>query len=339
MNTRVRPDILITVLEPTDVARARRLALQAAQKAEFGENESGALALVVTEAASNLVKHGGGGDLIVREISNSRPLLEIIAIDSGKGMPDVSRCFADGYSTAGSAGIGLGAIARLSQLHDIFSSADKGTVLMAQVGPGTTETDDRLDIGAISIPYPGEDVCGDAWGLDVSPERIRLIVADGLGHGVSASKASTAAVRTVSDRRNLQPTHVLEAAHLLLKATRGAAAGVVDVDSSATEANFASVGNVAGATVSESGVRRQMISLNGTLGHQMSGARQYPYPLERNSLIVVHSDGVGAHWSLEKYPGLAQRHPSVIAGVLFRDFRRTRDDATVVVIRPHSVRS
>ena len=339
MKTGVQPDILITVLEQTDVARARRLALQAAQKAEFGENESGALALVVTEAATNLVKHGGGGDLIVREISNSRPLLEIIAIDSGKGMPDVSRCFADGYSTAGSAGIGLGAIARLSQAHDIFSSADKGTVLMAQVGPGTTETDDRLDIGAISIPYPGEDVCGDAWGLDVSPERIRLIVADGLGHGVFASEASTAAMSAVNDRRNLQPADVLEAAHLLLKATRGAAAGVVDVDSSATEATFASVGNVAGATVSEAGVRRQMISLNGTLGHQMSGARQYPYPLERNSLIVVHSDGVGAHWSLEKYPGLAQRHPSVIAGVLFRDFRRTRDDATVVVIRPHSVQS
>jgi hypothetical protein len=38
-----------------------------------------------------------------------------------------------------------------------------------------------------------------------------------------------------------------------------------------------------------------------------------------------------SRWSLEDYPGLAARDPAVIAGVLYRDFSRRRDDVTVVV--------
>ena len=32
-------------------------------------------------------------------------------------------------------------------------------------------------------------------------------------------------------------------------------------------------------------------------------------------------------------PGLIGAHPSLIAGVIYRDFTRVRDDATVVVVR------
>ena len=34
--------------------------------------------------------------------------------------------------------------------------------------------------------------------------------------------------------------------------------------------------------------------------------------------MVMHSDGLATHWSLDKYPGLLSRHPSVIAGVLYQ---------------------
>ena len=65
----------------------------------------------------------------------------------------------------------------------------------------------------------------------------------------------------------------------------------------------------------------------------MGRARQYEYPFEPDWLLILHSDGLSANWSFDKYPGLFHRHPSVIAGVLFRDFRRQRDDATVIVMR------
>ena len=46
----------------------------------------------------------------------------------------------------------------------------------------------------------------------------------------------------------------------------------------------------------------------------------------------MHSDGISTHWDPGQYPGLIARHPAVIATVLFRDFGRGNDDATVVVL-------
>jgi hypothetical protein len=46
----------------------------------------------------------------------------------------------------------------------------------------------------------------------------------------------------------------------------------------------------------------------------------------------MHSDGLSARWDLRKNALLRSRHPAVIAGVLYRDHARPRDDATVVVL-------
>ncbi|MEP6717183.1 MAG: SpoIIE family protein phosphatase, partial [Terriglobia bacterium] len=293
--------------------------------------EAGELALIVTEAASNQIKHAGGGDIVLRDLSKEgAPFIEVISIDSGTGMENVARCFADGYSTAGSQGTGLGAISRLSSFHDLYSQVGKGTILVAHVGRQTAET--HFEMGALTLPYPGEDVCGDTWDYHMSGDRLRIIVADGLGHGLMAAQASVAAVSVIHDDGFKDPVSVVAEAHLRLKATRGAAIGVVDIDRAAHTVMFSGVGNVAGSVVTEEGGRRQMISMNGTLGHELRGVRQFEYPWPSGALIILHSDGLGTHWSFGKYPGLMRHHCSVIAGVLFRDFRRLRDDATVVVV-------
>jgi hypothetical protein len=46
----------------------------------------------------------------------------------------------------------------------------------------------------------------------------------------------------------------------------------------------------------------------------------------------MHSDGLLSRWSLDVYPGLARRDPALLAGVLYRDFRRGRDDVTVLAV-------
>ena len=45
----------------------------------------------------------------------------------------------------------------------------------------------------------------------------------------------------------------------------------------------------------------------------------------------MHSDGLSSRWSLASYQDLGTHHPAVIAGVLYRDRSRQRDDATVIV--------
>ena len=143
---------------------------------------------------------------------------------------------------------------------------EKGTVLLAQMAPQQTTI--QNEIGVLNVPYPGEEICGDAWSCDLSPGRGRIILADGLGHGVFAAEAANTAVRFIDDPGSVKPVDVIENAHLRMKATRGAAIGVVDIDFRGGQLMFAGVGNVAGATVAGTGAKRQMVSINGTLGHE-----------------------------------------------------------------------
>jgi serine phosphatase RsbU (regulator of sigma subunit) len=202
---------------------------------------------------------------------------------------------------------------------------------MALLRPAPAHVKEPVEIGAINVPYPGEEVSGDTWFFDQTASRTRFAIADGLGHGVFAAQASREAIRPERFRHQT-PAASIEDAHLALRSTRGAAMSLVDIEFQARRATFAGAGNVIGAIVA-GGVKRQMVTVNGTLGHEMGRVKQYDYPFPPGSVLILHSDGVSASWSLDKYPGLIRKHASVIAAVLFRDFRRTRDDATVVVAR------
>ena len=93
------------------------------------------------------------------------------------------------------------------------------------------------------------------------------------------------------------------------------------------------MGNVAGAIVAAGGGRHNLVTMNGTAGHRVGRLQEFQYPMPAGSILVLHSDGLSGGWDLASYPGLKSRHPSVIAGVLFRDFSRRRDDVTVVVAK------
>jgi hypothetical protein len=77
-----------------------------------------------------------------------------------------------------------------------------------------------------------------------------------------------------------------------------------------------------------------MVSHNGTAGYVAPRIREFVYEYSNNPLVILYSDGVATRWDLASYPGLASQHPSLIAGVILRDHRRGRDDASVVAMRP-----
>ena len=118
--------------------------------------------------------------------------------------------------------------------------------------------------------------------------------------------------------------------HEAARHTRGAAATVSLLDLRNGVLNVAGVGNVSTAVVGH-GTIRQAVSLGGILGHEVHQFRQYQYPWTPGNLLVMHSDGLQSHWSLDAYPGLRQHSPVTIAAVLYRDFSRGKDDVTVVV--------
>ena len=75
-----------------------------------------------------------------------------------------------------------------------------------------------------------------------------------------------------------------------------------------------------------------MMSHNGTAGLEIRNLQEFTYGWDPRSVLILHSDGLNTRWTLEQYPGLIIRHPAIIAGTLYRDFRRGRDDVTVVAV-------
>jgi anti-sigma regulatory factor (Ser/Thr protein kinase) len=332
--------IAISVQDNSAVGEARRAAAALALALALAPVVAGQLAMVVTEAATNLVKHGGGGTILLsRREDEGVSVVEMLAIDKGQGMDSVGRHMVDGYSTAGSPGNGLGAIARHSDFHEIYSSPGLGTVVLAQLsnpvpGPrGAQRSAPNFEIGAVSVPIAGEIVCGDAWIAHQAGHRIRVLLADGLGHGEGAALAANAALEIAAGQSEDSPLELLERIHAGLRSTRGAAVSVAQIDPDRETVSYAGLGNVSGVLVVAGDPRRQMVSYNGTAGDQARRIRDFTYPWTADSILALHSDGLATHWSLDKYPGLYRSHPSIIAAVLFRDFQRGSDDATVVVVR------
>jgi anti-sigma regulatory factor (Ser/Thr protein kinase) len=324
--------------EASQVFEARGRAERMARELGFSETRIGFVALIITEAGNNLVKHATRGELVVGTVGYGGRLgLQILSLDRGPGMRDIAQCFRDGYSTTGTPGTGLGAIRRLADVFDVYSLPERGTALVAYVWAREaifeSPAPDGLFSAAVCLPKKGESVSGDGWDILAAPGRTRVLITDGLGHGPEAAAASEAAIAAFRTHPSLPPAALLEMLHGALKPTRGAVAAVADVDRRSGTLVFCGIGNISGAIQAPSG-SQSLVSMNGTLGHASARAREFSYRWSDDAVLILHSDGLNTRWGFEDYPGLLARHPSLIAGVLYRDFCRGRDDVTVVVARP-----
>ncbi|SFP80621.1 ATP-binding SpoIIE family protein phosphatase [Sphingomonas rubra] len=328
---------LIEVRDVSQVAEARRTAVALAEAHGFDESDAGRVAIVATELATNILKHGDGGNLLIDSFEDASGAgIECLALDTGAGMADVALSMRDGHSTTGTAGNGLGAVSRGSHVTDIYSAPGCGTAIMARLQkgrPGQNREREHSTYGAVSLPMRGEEACGDAWCRKDDGSGPTFMVADGLGHGPLAAQAAHAATRTFHASNDVPPSEMLIAMHGALRPTRGAAIGIAHFDPSGRQVVFAGVGNIAATLVdTDNGVRR-MISNNGTIGHIARRMRDFTYPITTTTLVILASDGLATSWDLASYPGLTSHHPALIAGVLWRDFNRGRDDVTVFVGR------
>lgn len=354
------------IADASDVGFARRGAADAARRAGFDETQAGRLALIVTEAATNILKHAGHGEMLIRDIcENSVPAahdgaapiapvrsgVELIAIDKGPGIHDLGAALIDGTSSAGTPGNGLGAMRRLADDFTIYSQPGIGTVLRAYLrasggAPAPAPGAGAIDIGGVGVPFPGEAVCGDAWNVLSDAKGLTVVVIDGLGHGPDAHRASVAGLQVAYANRGRTPTELIERMHDVMRPTRGAAVAVAQIDLAAARVVFAGIGNISACVLGADALdasalgggsrARQLISHNGIVGHTVRKIQEFDAPWERGAMLVMHSDGIGTRWQLEQYPGLAHRAASLIAATLYRDFSRRRDDATVVVVKAAS---
>ncbi len=333
-------------------ASARREAGALAHRLGLSADRIARVELAATEAATNLLRHADDGSLILR-VSRAADgaALEILALDTGPGIPDVDTALRDGHSGGGTLGIGLGAISRLSDDFDVHSLDGRGTLVLARFWAPAAAGD--LDgrsaraaaryVAGLTRPISGETVCGDAWAARADlaeapglsgerpPGRITAMMCDGLGHGPLAARASERARQVFQNSTRTGLRDILQEIHLALRGTRGAAVCLVSADFAARRVEACGAGNVS-AFVVDGQRRTALISLPGIVGSHLPSLRVFDAPLPPGATVVVHSDGLQDRWAPGDFPGLFTRQPVMIAGQVLGQAGVRRDDAGIVVI-------
>jgi anti-sigma regulatory factor (Ser/Thr protein kinase) len=324
----------IDIAHGSDVAAARRTGQKLADELGFNETRAGQLAIVVTEAATNILKHAGAGTVYIGVAQSCAGCgIDVVAVDKGPGIADLSTSLRDGISTTGTSGTGLGALLRLSDEFDVYSVPDNGAAFFMRLWREPPQAGHcSVEVGALAMPLAGEDECGDGWAVSCDPRGAGLLAADGLGHGPDAHRASAEAIGALERNRAGGAAALVAASHDALRATRGAALAAARIDYDTDELRFAGIGNI-GATVYDGLARRALVSHNGIVGHNMRKVQEFAVPFPPGALCIMHSDGIQTQWDLDSYPGLGVRRPALIAAMLMRDFIRRRDDAMVLVVR------
>lgn len=323
--------LFLEVGDSSRISECRRLAKALAEKEGLPADRVSDVSIVMSEIASNILKHAARGIVQIAPLSQrgSRGV-EILAIDRGPGISNPAESFRDGYSTAGTSGTGLGAIRRLSDFFDIHTDAGKGTILVSQIAAAPAAERPALSTAVAARPLAGEPVSGDRSAIRFDSEGTLLMVADGLGHGILAHDAAATAVSAFLRSSERSPAELVQLMHRALRGTRGAAVAVSFVEPGKKRVTFSGLGNISGVVVNAE-KSSAMISHNGTAGYEARQIREFAYPWSDESTVVMHSDGLSSNWNLGTLAGLSQRHPAIIAGALYREYGRDRDDACVIV--------
>jgi anti-sigma regulatory factor (Ser/Thr protein kinase) len=291
--------------------------------------------LIVAEMTSNLFKYGDDGEILMGLFSNNgSPYVELISIDSGPGISNPGRMMTDGMSTTNTLGHGLGSMKRLSDHFELYSQPGWGTIVLSRVYDNPKTKKQELSIRPIVVSKPGEMTSGDGFAVKRTDQYVKLMMADGLGHGPEANKAvneAEAAFRVFPDQ---SPTETLRFLHNSIKKTRGAVINIVTYDLTAKEWLSAGVGNIAARFLGPAGALRNHMSYNGIVGHNIPNTmNDSHYLAEQYNQVLLCSDGIRTRIDMLKYPQIYKYDQAVLAAAIYKDHARRNDDMSVILAK------
>ena len=328
---------IITISCETDIYEAQAAARETATNVGFDPQIGEEIVLVVTELATNLVRHAGAGDLLFQPLAESgRAGIQIESRDRGPGIGNVERAFTDGYSTASGPGYGLGAVNRLMDELDIAPSSEDGIGAHITCRRWVRETDtasvlNSFEIGVASRPHPLMPVNGDSFVVRQWGQKALVAVIDGLGHGPYAHHAAEKARQYVESHFDAPLSSIFLGVSRACLATRGVVMAAALFDGAREKFSFASLGNVE-TRIFQSSDGHKLPVARGILGYTNKLPTVNQYPWDRHSVFVMHSDGLLDHWHWEDF-AFANEPPSLIAQRLLSTLARKEDDATVIVVK------
>jgi len=304
----------------------------------YSASRVGEIDIVVSELTSNLVKHAAGGELFYRLSRNTDVWeFEILSVDKGPGIENVPQMMRDGASTTNTLGHGLGALQRLSDFFQLYSQRGWGTVvycrMLSQRDQVIFRPKEIFDVKAFGVPKGGESVCGDGYRIKKLPGETRIFMGDGLGHGEKAHEAVELACESFEACTDPNPVEIIRHIHANVKRTRGLVGSVAILDHVQKQWRICGVGNI-NTRLYRGLMFKHYLAYNGIIGLNIPGTMQaFSLPAENNHTLIMGSDGLRTRWDLSKYVGFNRYDPIIVAAMLYRDFVRGTDDASVLVGR------
>ncbi|MBW4890670.1 serine/threonine protein kinase [Mucilaginibacter sp. HMF5004] len=294
------------------------------------------LDLIVAEMTSNLFKYSDDGEILMGVFANGgSPYVELISIDNGPGMMNPARMMQDGISTSNTLGHGFGSMKRLSDTFDLYSQIGWGTIVLSRVysDPDKIREKEKLVINPIVVSKPGEKTSGDGFVVKKTDKYIKLMMADGLGHGPEANKAVNEAATAFKVFPDYSPTETLRFIHSSIKKTRGAVINIVGYDYATKTWASAGVGNIALRIAGPVSFRNHM-SYNGIVGHNIPGTmNDQHYPADQFNQVMFCSDGIKTRIDMAKYPQMYKHDLAIFAAAIYKDHARRNDDMSVVMVK------
>ncbi len=305
--------------------------------ASFTAAKVGELDIIVAEVVSNLVKHAGGGQVWVKLIEeNGLQGIELISIDNGPGMTDVTRMVADGVSTKNTLGEGLGAMKRLSDVFQIYSQKGWGTVILIRLfkeRPPQFKKPPTEEIRSLVLPKPGETACGDGFYSTTTKENIKIFLGDGLGHGPEAAHAVMEAGSAFMSCAETNPAEIIRYINNEVKKTRGLVGTIAVFDLYSNKWKICGVGNISTKLLSPAN-GKNLLAYNGIIGHNVPrtlNSQEVDY--EKGQHIIMCSDGLKSKWDTVKYAAIQRYDASILAALIMKDYARLTDDMSVAVCK------
>ena len=319
------------------VSFVKREIHHAAAKASFSRSRIGIIDIVVAELTSNIIKHASKGELLYRfSKENTRTLFEIICIDSGPGIRDVSHAMKDGVSTTKTLGEGLGALDRLSDFFQVYSIVKWGTVCYSKIydkpySPSVDLTDVKLK--ALNVSKPGQKVSGDGFQIVSNSNYTKIFMGDGLGHGKEAYDAIQLALRQFKLCSDNDPSDILRFIHEPVKKTRGLVGTAVIADHRLKKWIICGIGNIS-TRLFEGLLTKNFVSFNGIIGLNIPGTlKNHETELGKHQCLIMSSDGIRTRWDLSQFPSIMRYDPLMLAAVIYKDGARKNDDMSILIAR------
>lgn len=180
--------------------------------------------------------------------------------------------------------------------------------------------------GAFSRPFKGLTVCGDSFVIVENNGTLLAAVVDGLGHGFESWVAAEKASEVIRDNADLAVEPILMRCHKELRATRGAAVGILKVEESG-EGEFCGVGNIEVQALS--GSAPSLFCLAGIVGHNLRTSKVMRVQMKPGDVYCLVSDGVSSRGNFKScLPGA----PEDVARRIVEKWGRDHDDATALVV-------